>query len=196
MIRIGLLVAVACVVGAAEPTGGAGSASVSAIRFDDLRRDNRYVAPLRPTLDHLIGERGERFAAWRSRWTAWTAGMSASAAPERIRAAVQLAALADLGRHEFEGEIAHVVFVELRARERPDDLRQALTAMILHPGDGPVRRTAPELGIAAVVEEAQLRERSALYARKLLGRVLGVLTHPPAADPPAATTAAGAPRSP
>ena len=55
-----------------------------------------------------------------------------------------------------------------------------LGQMTLHPDKGEVIRTAPELEADVGVGEDQIRERLYIYAKKMLGRVLGKI--PPNAD--------------
>jgi hypothetical protein len=99
-------------------------------------------------------------------------------AGQSIRNLVGVAAIADLIRDSREAEIARVVFDELRARFDQDQLRRGLAWIILAPGEGSVITNAPELGFGRHPPEAAVRSRSALYAQKYLGRVVGKISDP------------------
>jgi len=72
-----------------------------------------------------------------------------------------------------EGAIGYVVLDAAR-REAPDpELEKALTYIIEHPGDGAVFTQVPELGIHGQITEQASRERTGMYAAKLLKRILG-----------------------
>ena len=84
-------------------------------------------------------------------------------------------AMADIGRSDFEGETAFVIFARLRESVPDDELARAAAWVALKPDEGKAVTTAPALNMENNLAEADVRERAALYAKKLLGRVLGKL---------------------
>ena len=72
-----------------------------------------------------------------------------------------------------EGEIARVVFDQLRAEYGDKRLSQVLAWIILFPQEGTAVTSAPELGFRRQFREDVIRERTVLYARKFLGRLRG-----------------------
>jgi hypothetical protein len=81
--------------------------------------------------------------------------------------------VADVLEDPDEGAIGYVVLDAAR-REAPDpELEKALTYIIEHPGDGAVFTQVPELGIHGQITEQASRERTGMYAAKLLKRILG-----------------------
>ena len=96
-------------------------------------------------------------------------------AGQSIRNLVAVAAVADLAADPREAAIARLVFERIRGRFDPAAARQALAWVILSPDDGQVVQKAPELGLYRHPPERLVRQRSALYARKYLGRLLGRL---------------------
>jgi ABC-2 type transport system permease protein len=92
---------------------------------------------------------------------------------QSIRNFVCVAAIADVIRDPREGKVARAVFDHLQATFPRDQLRRALAWIILSPDDGEVLNNLPELGLRRHPPQVTVRSRSALYARKFLGRVLG-----------------------
>jgi len=92
---------------------------------------------------------------------------------QAARNLLSVAAIADISADPHEAEIGRIVFDELQTRHKHAELRRILAWVILNPGEGAVVNQAPELGLARHPPEVVVRERSALYARKYLGRLLG-----------------------
>ena len=97
---------------------------------------------------------------------------------EAIRHLVCVATLADLAQDPQEGEIARLVYDQLRADFSDEDLRRALAWIVLCPDDGTVLTSAPALGLRREIDENAIRNRASLYAEKFLGRVTGRLGGP------------------
>jgi len=92
---------------------------------------------------------------------------------QMARNLLSVAAIADITADLKEAEIARAIFDQLKIRATPDQLQRILAWIILHPDDGDVIRKAPELGLRRHPPEALIRERSVLYAKKFLGRLIG-----------------------
>jgi hypothetical protein len=92
---------------------------------------------------------------------------------QRLRSMLSAAAVADVLEDPDEGAIGYVVLDAAR-RQAPDvQLEKALTYLINHPGEGTVVTQVPELGIHGQITEEASRERTVMYAAKLLKRILG-----------------------
>ncbi len=76
--------------------------------------------------------------------------------------------MADLDRDENEGEIALAVFGQLRDTMPVPTLEKVLAWIVLHPTAGAVRVDGDEFGLQPTPDESIVRERCAIYARKLL----------------------------
>jgi ABC-2 type transport system permease protein len=68
------------------------------------------------------------------------------------------------------------VFDQLQARFARGDLRHALAWVVAFPDDGKAINNVPELGFGRHPPEVSVRSRSALYARKFLGRLEGKIS--------------------
>jgi hypothetical protein len=86
---------------------------------------------------------------------------------------LSLCAIADLDQYQYEGEIPNVVFAQLRSQFPAPQLEQILTFIILHP-PGQLPTAAADLGIPDEQQAGDVRDRTVQYAKKLLGRLLGV----------------------
>jgi ABC-2 type transport system permease protein len=142
----------------------------SEISYDDLPGDNeivsRLAAPLLPAGESpFVDEFSAKLAAW-------PAGRNPEPG-QSVRNLLSVAAIADISEDIHEGEIARIVFDALQTRHKHTELRRILAWVILNPGEGTVVMLAPELGLRRHPPEAVIRERSALYARKFLGRMVG-----------------------
>ena len=173
---LALLAALAAAGAADEPWAALSDAQIGALAFDDCHDDHGYVAPLSADLAHLADDpdRQRRFAAWRRTFDAWC-----DAQPRepglRIRVLLSAASIVDLGRGEFEGECAYLVFQRLQ-RDLPRAQLIRLAAWVaLQPTASSTLTRIEETGIAGSFDGQQVQERNGLYARKLLGRLLGKL---------------------
>jgi len=149
----------------AEPGAWAdiAAAQIAAIRFDDLPADDGIVAAMAPAA--LDGEFARKLAGWPPAKT----GDSGQV----IRKLVSLAAVADLCADPREAQIGRLVFQQIGGKFDPAAARRALAWIVLAPDDGQVVTRAPELGLYRHPPERLVRQRSAIYARKYLGRLLG-----------------------
>jgi ABC-2 type transport system permease protein len=150
-------------------------AQINAITYDELQDDNSMVTPfIENPADPKIKNWMADFAVKLSTWAP-----AAEADPvQRARNLLSLAAVADVGRFQYEAEVPVVVFEKLKAEMAKNDLEQILASIILRPNDERVLTGIPELKIpedGATVEESEVRKRSSDYAKKMLGRLLGKL---------------------
>lgn len=160
----------------AEPFDSITQQQIDAITYDDVAVDNGFVTPLARDLSHLDGddERKGRFEDFVDRLEDWQPGKDQSVA-QRVRNWMAVCTFGDLGRSEFEAEVPYAVFEKLKQDTPRDQLIKALAWVILKPNEGKTVTKAPELGVDDELDEEQVRVRSAIYARKLLGRLMGKL---------------------
>jgi len=145
-------------------------AQMDSITYEDLPGDNELVSRLAPSYrGSIVPPIYQEFSTKLKLWPA----AQASDAGQTARNLLSVAAIADIVADLHEAEIARAVFDELQERIGREELRRVLTWIILRPDESTVIVTAPELGLKRHPPEALVRERSVLYAKKFLGRLLG-----------------------
>lgn len=147
---------------------------IDEIKFDDVEDDAGFITPLAADLDNLDNDSKKRLDDWTAKLSDW-AGAKEENVPQRVRNLMSVCSLADMIHSEFEGETAYVVFDKLKSEVDKDQLIKACAWMVLKPNEGRCVTRIPELGWDEEVEEDGIRERSSMYAKKLLGRLLGKL---------------------
>ena len=118
-----------------------------------------------PTLD---AQQTKELAA---KLAAWPPGKLDNAG-QSIRNLVSLVAVADLCADQRESQIARLAFRQINTGFEPAVARQALAWTVLTPEDGQVVRKAPELQLFRHPPERLVRQRSVIFAKKYLGRLL------------------------
>ncbi|MEO6994280.1 MAG: ABC transporter permease [Lacunisphaera sp.] len=146
------------------------AAQMAQITYDDLPGDNELVTRLAPPF--VRSSEPSQFDEFAYRLKAWSPAQVADAG-QAARNLLSVAAIADIAADLHEAEIGRAVFDELQERIGRDQLRRILAWVILSPDAGKVITTAPELGLTRHPPERIVRERSGLYAKKYLGRLLG-----------------------
>jgi ABC-2 type transport system permease protein len=152
-----------------ETYGSITDAQIAEITYDDLPGDGEFVTRLAPAFSSAEAARMDGFAA---ALRAWAPGRADDPA-QGVRNLLSVASIADLTANYREAEIARVVLDLLRERFPRDELERVLAWIILNPDEGAVVAHAPELGLNRRLQESFIRERNSLYARKLLGRLVG-----------------------
>lgn len=158
-------------------------ATLASISFDGLPPDDGIYAPLAPAdaavrLTPRVQELIRHLDTWSPAKTGDTG--------RNVRNLLCVAAIADIGQELAEAHIARAVYDHLRRTIPEPELRRALGWVILQPDAGTVVVAAPELGLRGQMNAAIVRERSTWYAKKFLGRLLGVVPDRPAPHPPPA----------
>jgi ABC-2 type transport system permease protein len=146
---------------------------ISQITYDGLPGDNELVTRLSPPFRN--NELPERVRDFALQLKAWLPKDTADPG-QNVRDLLSVAAVADIGADLREAEIGRVIFDELQARYGRDKLRQLLAWVILLPNDGTVFTQVPNLRLRRELSEKIVRDRSVLYAKKYLGRLLGKLS--------------------
>lgn len=143
---------------------------IAAITYEDLTGDNELVTRLAPPFKNSDVPDGiSEFAGKLHDWSPIQGGDPGQVA----RNLLSVAAIADIAADLQEAEIGRVVFDELQERFERDRLRRILAWIILNPDGGTVINHAPELDLRRHPPEAMVRERSVLYAKKYLARLIG-----------------------
>ncbi len=145
-------------------------AQMESITYEDLPGDNELVTRLAPPF--RPGDENPFVAAFAAKLSAWPPGLAGDAG-QQARNLLSVAAVADISADLHEAEIGRIVFDQLQARYKRTQLRGILTWIILSPDEGKVIAQAPELGLRRHPPERVVRERSVLYAKKYLGRLVG-----------------------
>lgn len=170
---------------AATPTSGATSLSINAydklsqkdidsITYDDIQDDSGFITPLAENLDNLDDDSKKRLDDWVAKLNDWPGSKEENVA-QRVMNLLDVACLADMIHSEFEGETAYVIFDKLKSETDKEPLTKACAWIVLNPDKGKAVLKAPELGWDEDVNEDEIRERAAMYAKKLLGRLVGKL---------------------
>lgn len=148
------------------------ASDLDAIEYDDVPGDTEVNTPLAHELDHLDDDGKKRLEDFRTKLEDWTPGKDPNLA-QRVRYLLSVAAVADLVQDQEEAEIAYVVFEYMKETIPKPQLEKAVGWVILNPNDDKVVVKIPELGIDGESFEEAVRERSVLYGKKLLIRLLG-----------------------
>jgi len=147
-------------------------AGLDSITYEDVPGDDGIVTPLASSLDNLDAQGSDRLAAIEEKLARWEPG-NAPDLVQRVRNYLCVCAIPDSLEDPLEAEIPYVVFEKLKREVPPGQLKKALGWIILHPWEGSVLLDISSLGVEGEVSPERVRERSALYAKKLLRRLLG-----------------------
>lgn len=155
-----------------DPLANITDKQIQEITYDDLPPDQGFVTPLAENLDNLDDDSQKRLTEWTDKLNAWAGARDENVA-QRVRNLLAVASLSDLGRGEFEAETAYVIFEKLQGEVDKDVLIKACAWIVLKPEEGKTPTKVPELGWDDELDETMVRERVPLYAKKLLGKLLG-----------------------
>jgi hypothetical protein len=146
------------------------------LRFDRLPPDNGVVTPIAPDNEEPDTDLANHLDFMASTLIQWAPAQVPDPV-QRVRNVLFLAAVPDVFQMEpLERFVPWVVFEHLRGNIPPDDLPRILYWIAMHPSEGDDSAVdelrAFKLGNGPSDIE-QARERAALYAVKLLGRITG-----------------------
>jgi len=145
---------------------------IAAISYLQLPPDDGTVTPVARRNQQLTPAQNERLDRFKAQLAEWAPGQVANSA-QAIRNLLSVAAIADVQEDPLEGPLARAILDYLFAHFRQDRLERGLAWVALDIPGGKVILSAPELGLAADLDEGIIRSRSAVYAVKFLGRVRG-----------------------
>lgn len=157
-----------------EPYESITEKDIAAIVFDDLPPDQGFISPVAEGLDNLDDVSRKRLEDLQAALDEWGPGMDKSVA-QRVRYWMSLCCIPDLGRAEFESELPYTVFERMKAEIPAYKLKKSLAWIILKPNDGKVVNKCVEIDAPDPIDEELIRERHVIFAKKLLGRILGKL---------------------
>jgi ABC-type transport system involved in cytochrome c biogenesis permease component len=145
--------------------------------FDHLPADEGIVSPIAPPDEEPPAEVNEALEAIRTGFPKWAPAKAADTV-QRVRNVLYVAAVPDVLQTDLERFAPYVVFDQLEHDVPTSDLEKVLYWIALHPmdGDDSAIDQLPALGFEPrAVDVEQTRERVALYAVKLLGRLTGAI---------------------
>jgi hypothetical protein len=148
--------------------------------FDRLPSDEGIVTPIAPDDEEPDTEVGEHLQYIREMLPSWQPGKVADPV-QRVRNILYVAAVPDVLQMPIERFAPIAVFERIREDIPKDQLFKILYWIALHPNDGEDKAVDQLWALRfpnGSVDIEQTRERTALYAVKLLGRVLGKLPKP------------------
>jgi hypothetical protein len=151
--------------------------------FDRLPSDDGIVTPIAPVSEEPDPDTAEELEYIRQMLPSWQPGKVADPV-QRVRNYLYVAAVPDVFQMPLERYVPRVIYERLEDDIPKDQLIQILYWIALHPGDGDESAVdqlwALHLGNGRP-DMGQARERAAVYAVKLLGRLTGKI---PAGKPP------------
>ena len=145
--------------------------------FDRLPADGGIVAPIAPADEEPPADVIQTLESIRVGLPNWPPAKVPDAV-QRARNVLYVAAVPDVLQTELERFAPYVVFDQLEHDIPKEDLMRALYWIALHPmdGDDSAIDQLPALGFEnRAVDVEQTRERVAIYAVKLLGRLTGAI---------------------
>jgi ABC-2 type transport system permease protein len=167
-----LIVPAATPVPMAEPWQRITPGQIASVSFAGLPSDDGVVAPIARSLDDLPPESKDRVAGIAKRLEDWPPAWHGDLV-QRVRNLLCAAAVFDVLEDPDEGAVGYAVLDFIRRQVPDDDLEKVLTYIIENPAAGSVLTQVPGLGIQGQITEDAARERSGMYAAKLLKRILG-----------------------
>ena len=147
---------------------------IASITYEDAEVDSGFVTPLAQDLSNLDDDSKKELDQLAEKLDQWVPGQEKDLV-QQVRNWMCLCTFADLGRGLFEAEVPYVVFEKLKREMPREKLTKALACIVLKPDEGKLVLKAPDLGFEEDAPEADVRERHVIYAKKLLGRLVGKL---------------------
>jgi hypothetical protein len=147
---------------------------IESIDLADAEIDNNFVTPLAQDLSHLDDETRKRLDELGDRLDAWQPGREKDLV-QQLRNWMSLCTLIDITHGEFEAEFPYVIFDRLKKDIPKEKLTKGLAVLILNPEEGKVVTKGEDFDLENEANEQDVRERHVIYAKKLLGRLIGKL---------------------
>ena len=158
----------------AEPWQTITDKDIASITYEDAEVDSGFVTPLAQDLSNLDDDSKKELNQFADKLDNWIPGQEKDLV-QQVRNWMCLCTFADLGRGLFEAEVPYVVFERLKRDMPKEKLTRALAYIVLKPDEGKLVLKAADLGFEEDAPEADVRERHVIYAKKLLGRLVGKL---------------------
>ena len=148
--------------------------------FDRLPSDRGIVTPIAPEDEEPDTDTADHVQYIREMLPAWQPGKAADPV-QRVRNILYVAAVPDVLQMPIERFAPYPVFERLQQDVPKDQLIKILYWIALHPADGDDKAVDELWALRfpnGAVDMQQTRDRTAIYAVKLLGRLLGKLPRP------------------
>jgi hypothetical protein len=159
---------------AAEPYEAITDKQINEMTFDDVEEDRGFEIPFARSFENLDDDGKKRLNEFIDKFDDWAPGKEANIG-QRVRNFICALAIVDAGHGEFESEAPLALFDKLKGNIPKDKFLKAAAWVTLKPEEGTVVKTAKDLGFELDFDEAEIRGRSAVYAKKIVGRLLGKL---------------------
>jgi ABC-type multidrug transport system permease subunit len=143
--------------------------------FDRLPSDQGIVTPIAPDSEDMDPDTADHLQFIRDMLPSWQPGKVEDPV-QRVRNILYIAAVPDVLQMPIERFAPHAVYERLQEDIPKDQLTKILYWIALHPNDGDDAAVDQLWALRypnGGVDLQQTRERTALYAVKLLGRILG-----------------------
>jgi hypothetical protein len=143
--------------------------------FDRLPADGGIVTPIAPADEEPDPEVADHVDYIRQMLPSWQPGKAADPV-QRVRNLLYVAAVPDVQQAQIERFAPHVVYERLQEDIPKDQLIKILYWIALHPTDGDDSAVDQVWALrftSGAIDMQQVRDRAAIYAVKLLGRLLG-----------------------
>ncbi|HLX61293.1 MAG TPA: hypothetical protein VKX17_08440 [Planctomycetota bacterium] len=159
-----------------EPWKKLTKAQIDAITYEECDDDNGVTFPFFADFDRVgdSEDRKKEFADWKEKLEKWDC-KNEEKTIQRVRNYVSLMSLVDILQMEWEGETPKILFERMQKEIPKDDLIKACAYIALKPDEGTVIDKCPDMDIDDGAAEDRVRERVGVYAKKVLGRLLGKL---------------------
>jgi len=147
---------------------------IEKLTYEDAEEDQGFVCPWAQNLDHLDDDQKKRIADWVTKLGDWEPGKVENIG-QRVKNFCCLMGLMDIVHGEWEGEGPIKIYEKLVQEVPLEKLKKAAAWVHLKPEAGEVLSTVKDLDIEADVDADFVRDRSSLYAKKILGRLMNKL---------------------
>ena len=142
------------------------------VEYDDLPDPNGTVVPLASDLDNLEDDAKKRLESFAEKLADWKPGKVEDVG-QRVRNLLSVCAVTDLIQDPLEPQIPFVVFEKLKSEIPKEQLKKAAGWVAIKPEEGTVVLNIADLGLEGEMPEPEVRERTGLYAKRLLMQLLG-----------------------
>jgi ABC-type transport system involved in cytochrome c biogenesis permease component len=149
--------------------------------FDRLPSDGGIVTPIAPVDEEPDADTADHLQYIREMLPSWQSGKVADPV-QRVRNILYVAAVPDVLQMPIERFTTYAVYERLQQDIPKDQLIKILYWIALHPTDGDDKAVDELWALRfpdGAVDVQQTRERAAIYAVKLLGRLVGKLPRSP-----------------
>jgi len=160
----------------AEPWEKLTQKEIDEITYEDAMDDYNIVYPFAPDFERVGDDenRKKSFDEWKEKLDSWDCNREENVL-QRVRNFISLMALVDVMQMEFENETPLIIFERMKKEIPREQLIKASAYIALKPEVGPILDKCPDVGIDDGASEDRVRERIGVYAKKVLGRMLGKL---------------------